>query len=451
MKAKHWLLLLLLFLPLVLRAETRTQLVTFYSYPPGATVFQEADTQSGWEEIGNTVAEGTPRAGLPVRVDSAGSTVRIKLELPGHEPIFDSLQTDSDRYPIQGAATLSPTSGRAALRDFVVYKPGQAAGVGLLMGLGVYLGWAAARRKQTERRRAEFFAELGARGESQSFGDYWIVKAVGQGGMGSIRLVVPKDRLEHSEVRAMKTLPVEPVPAEVIRRFKREIAISKDLDHPNIVKIYDYGDLDGEFYLVMEYLQGGDLRDLINHHAARGEMLPLKQALQYLREISEALAYAHERDITHRDLKPENVLLDSSGHARLADFGLARRTVESKLITRTGVVGTVSHLAPEQIQGSTEPSIDQYAFGVLAYELLTLKLPFGELGNVGDPDKLLVFLQGHLTRAPESLRRHRPNLPEAVDLAVLRMLEKDPGKRYPTIREAYQALDQATRTSETSP
>ncbi len=214
-------------------------------------------------------------------------------------------------------------------------------------------------------------------------------------------------------------------------RFLREARTVSTLPHPNVVELYDEGEVEGRPFLVMELVEGETLGELL----AREGALPLERALAIVQDILAALAYAHSQGIVHRDVKPQNVLLTSEGRAKLADFGIAQ-AAGAATITRGGdVLGTVHYLAPERLGGqSATPAADIYGVGVVLYQMLVGRLPF-------EGDVAAVVAQ-HSHREPTSPRVLRPDLPPWLSQVVLRALAKDPANRY---QSAGEMLDDVRR------
>jgi serine/threonine-protein kinase len=244
---------------------------------------------------------------------------------------------------------------------------------------------------------------------------------------------VPDATLDDEEAVAVKILKIEDraEEQEIRDRFRREIRICAQLDHPHIVRLIDWSEED-PCGLVMELIDGESLR-----HYVRDGGLPLEEAMRYARPVLEALDHAHRQGIMHRDLKPENVMVTRRGTVKVMDFGLARAQKVSVKLTRTDTaLGTPDYMAPEQISGNPTPASDQYAAGLMVFELLTGRRPFaeGDLGRV---------LMQHLTETPTPLGDLVAALRGTVEPVVARMLEKDPAARYRTMGEALKALEEA--------
>jgi serine/threonine-protein kinase len=226
-------------------------------------------------------------------------------------------------------------------------------------------------------------------------------------------------------------------------RFERESRRAAEIDHPNIVPIYDAGDADGQFYIAMRYVQGSDLKALIKTEGP----LNMGRTLYILEQAASALDAAHERDLVHRDVKPANILIESpSDRVFLTDFGVVKHTASHGL-TRTGFfIGTVDYAAPEQIEGlPVDARTDVYALGCVLYECLTGRAPF-------DRDAEVAVMHAHLTEPPPSLRSARPDLPRELDRVIASAMAKAKDERQSTceqlVREAHAAaLGRATRTT----
>ncbi len=246
---------------------------------------------------------------------------------------------------------------------------------------------------------------------------YQLERKLGQGGMATVYL--GRD-LRLNRPVAIKVLHGQYASDEqFLRRFKHEADAAAQLGHPNIVRVYDIG-AEGDFhYIVMEYVQGTDLKEIIELQAP----LPVPRTLAIVRQIAEALQAAHDSGLVHRDVKPQNVLIDSNDYARLSDFGIAKSKQSSALTDPGTTFGTADYLAPEQAQGlGATPLSDVYALGVLTYEMLTGRLPFS-----GD-SPLAVALQ-HIQASPPALRNYNPSIPPQLEAIVLQAMAKDPAQR----------------------
>jgi eukaryotic-like serine/threonine-protein kinase len=267
---------------------------------------------------------------------------------------------------------------------------------------------------------------------------YRVGRKLGEGGMGLVYLAT------HESLRkpvALKVLATSArAPSEAIARFEREAIAAGNLRHPNIAEATDFGQLpDGGLYLVMEYVEGTTLRKLL----AKERLAP-ERALAIVQQIGAALAAAHGRDIVHRDLKPENVIVTrgaSGGDVvKVIDFGIAKLRsttfdgIGTGLTSAGTVFGTPEYMSPEQVMGQpVDARADQYALGVLAFELLTGKAPYKN----DDVGQLMMM---HVGAPIPSARGETPKLSPGIDAAITRMLAKLPDERFSSIADAMNAL-----------
>jgi eukaryotic-like serine/threonine-protein kinase len=253
-------------------------------------------------------------------------------------------------------------------------------------------------------------------------GRYRIVRKLGTGGMANVYLAEDQ---ELGRSVAIKILDDRHAADEqFIERFRREAKNAASLSHPNIVAVYDRGEAEGTYYIAMEYLDGRTLKELL----VRFGTPPVKIAIGYTRQVLSALAFAHKYGLVHRDIKPHNVLVDSGGHVKVTDFGIARS--EASQMTEAGsIIGTAQYLSPEQARGApVDQRSDIYSVGVLLYELLTGAVPF-----TGDTP--VEIAMKHLSAVPEPPSKKRPDVPRGLDLAVVRALAKDPEDRFQSAEE----------------
>ena len=263
-------------------------------------------------------------------------------------------------------------------------------------------------------------------------GRHVLVSRLGRGGMATVYKGVPRDTLDESQAVAVKMVEVRSMDQESEQRFQREWKVCSELVHPHIVKLLDYGQEGDYRYLVMELVNGETMRS-----QCTGQGLPPHRVYKLLAPVMNALAYSHSRGIVHRDLKPENVMLSYGANRAeprilVMDFGLARAH-HFETVTVTGnVLGTPAYMAPEQINGRWLDASDQYAAGVMAYELLTGKRPF-------EHDDPIQIILAHLQQDPVPLREHKPSLSPKLEALVMRMLAKEPQDRFPGMAEALEA------------
>jgi eukaryotic-like serine/threonine-protein kinase len=258
---------------------------------------------------------------------------------------------------------------------------------------------------------------------------YEVERLVGEGGMATVYLA--KD-LRHGRQVAIKTLRAELAVSIGADRFLREIRLAANLQHPNVLALYDSGDADGILYYVMPFIEGESLRSRLD----REQQLPLHDAVRIIREAAEGLAYAHERGIVHRDIKPENILLQN-GHALVADFGIARAVdAAGEKLTQTGMaVGTPHYMSPEQALGAdhADGRSDVYSLGCVLYELLAGQAPF-------DGPNSRAILARHAMEQVPSIRIVRQSVPEELEDVVLQALEKTPADRFQKMSEMADVL-----------
>jgi eukaryotic-like serine/threonine-protein kinase len=275
-----------------------------------------------------------------------------------------------------------------------------------------------------------------ARLKASLSGRYEIEGEIGAGGMATVYLAMD---LKHHRKVAVKVLHPELASLLGAERFLNEIRVTAGLQHPHILALHDSGEADSFLYFIMPYVEGESLRNRLMREGA----LPIPEAVELLREIADGLTYAHERGVVHRDIKPDNVLL-SGRHALLADLGIAKAvsdtTTRSQLTTVGVVVGTPEYMAPEQ--AIADPQVDHradlYSFGILAYEMLAGRTPFG--GRSGQ-----AVLAAQLLEAPAPIAQHRPDVPEALASVVMGCLEKEPSHRWQSAQDIARALGEVTR------
>ena len=264
----------------------------------------------------------------------------------------------------------------------------------------------------------------------QQLGNYRLVKLIGRGGFADVYL---GEHVRLGNQYAIKVLQTR-LASEDVESFQREARTIGKLSHPNIVRVYDFAVQDGTPFLAMDYAPHGTLRQ----RHSRGAKVPIETVLVYLKQMADALQYAHEQKVIHRDVKPENMLIGPLDDILLSDFGIAVVSQSSRYQTSSELVGTVGYMAPEQIQGQPRPASDQYALGIVVYEWLCGERPFN--GGVTE-----VATQ-HLALPPPPLRSKVPNISPAVEDVVMTTLAKDPGQRFGSVRAFANALENAART-----
>jgi eukaryotic-like serine/threonine-protein kinase len=273
----------------------------------------------------------------------------------------------------------------------------------------------------------------------QTLGHYRIVRQVGYGGMSTVFLA--EDIHLGREVALKVFWPRPGETKDFLRRFGREARVLAQLDHPNILPVYDYGEQDGHAYLVMPYMAGGSLKDMLK---ARQVLSPA-DAIRLTTEVLNALQYAHERGLIHRDIKPGNMLFKADGKLMLCDFGLVKvmspegatkSPFDTASETGPAITGTPEYMPPEQIHGQPTPASDIYSIGIVLYEMLTGTRPFTS-------NSVMSVLMKQLSEQPRPLREINPNISPQLESVVLRALDKDPARRYQRPIDFLQALRQA--------
>lgn len=257
---------------------------------------------------------------------------------------------------------------------------------------------------------------------------YELLAKVGDGGMA----VVYKAR----DIMLNRTVAVKILresyasdPA-FLQRFNREAQAAANLNHPNIVNVFDVGHEGDIHYIVMEFIEGSNLKDLIIKQAP----FPAGQAIETAAEICDAIGYAHSKGLIHRDIKPQNILLTNDGKVKVTDFGIAKGYGDQNL-TQTGItLGTVHYFSPEQAKGlPVQPQSDIYSIGVVLYEMVTGRIPF-------ESDNPVALAVKHIEELPPMPRLYNPSIPPALESIILKALSKDPAQRYPSAAAMAKAL-----------
>ena len=259
-------------------------------------------------------------------------------------------------------------------------------------------------------------------------GRYRLERKLGSGGMADVWLAEDQELGRKVAIKMLHERYANDT--QFVERFRREATHAAGLSHPNVVSIYDRGEAEGSYFIVMEYVEGRTLKELL---VTRGPC-PVPVAISYVRQVLAALRYAHRNGIVHRDIKPHNVLVDHEGRVKVADFGIAR--AGSSQITEAGsIIGTAQYLSPEQARGApVDESSDLYSTGIVLYELLTGDLPF-----TGETP--VEIAMKHLSQVPPSPSSIRPEIPRDLDLVVLRALAKEPADRYRSAKEMDRDLE----------
>ena len=255
---------------------------------------------------------------------------------------------------------------------------------------------------------------------------YDIVKSIGEGGMANVYLA--QDTILDRKV-AIKVLRGDlSADDKFIRRFEREAQSVSNLSHPNIVEVYDVGVEDGNHYIVMEYIAGITLKQLLK----KRESLTLTEVIDIMTQLTDGIAHAHESYIIHRDIKPQNIMIEDNGLIKITDFGIAMALNATQLTQTNSVMGSVHYLPPEQASGKGATiKGDIYSLGILMYELLTGNVPF-------KGDNAVEIALKHMKDKIPSIRKQNPAIPQSVENILLKATAKNPRNRYDTAREMHE-------------
>src|SRR2546427_3584928 len=265
----------------------------------------------------------------------------------------------------------------------------------------------------------------------QQFGNYRLVSLLGQCGYAEVYL---GQHVRFNQQAAIKVLHAHLSGVEA-EHFQQEAETIATLAHPSIIRVLDFDVQNGVPFLVIDYAPNGTLR----HRYPKGSLVPLPVIVSSVKQVADALQYAHEQKFIHRDVKPENMLLGRREEVLLSDFGIATiaHSTSSLSASAQGTSGTLAYMAPEQIEGHPRPASDQYALGVVVYEWLCGERPFE--GSVSE------VMAQHLSMPPPPLRERMPAIPSEVEQVVLRALAKDPKARFASVAEFATALEQASQ------
>ncbi|GCE22308.1 serine/threonine-protein kinase [Dictyobacter kobayashii] len=266
----------------------------------------------------------------------------------------------------------------------------------------------------------------------RQLGNYQLTRLLGEGAFAQVYLGEHIYLSTQAAIKVLKT-QTENYPVDLFYTEARNIA---RLVHPNIVRVLDFGVDSNTPFLVLDYAPNGTLRQ----RYVPGTVLPLSTIVSYIKQIAEALQYAHDDKLVHRDIKPENILLGRRNEVLLSDFGIALMVQTMQYQNLQDVAGTLPYMAPEQIQGQPRPASDQYSLGIIAYEWLSGRRPF--------QGSMTEMISQHLAVAPPSLRSIIPAITPDVEHVVMTALEKDPGQRFGSVRAFAVALEQASQFSE---
>lgn len=263
-------------------------------------------------------------------------------------------------------------------------------------------------------------------------GRYYLSERLGEGGMAVVYKAYDTSLDRDVAIKFIRSgaFPTDAL-AEVLKRFEREAKSLAKLSHPSIVKVHDYGEHEGSPYFVMEYLPGGTLKKIL------GEAVRWQEAVRLILPVAHGVAYAHQHGVLHRDIKPANVLITDRGEPILSDFGIAKLFEGEQTTALTGsgmAIGTPEYMAPEQWAGVTSPQSDLYSLGIVLYEMVTGRKPY-----MADTPAAILIKQA--TEPLPSPRKFVSDLPEALELVLIKALAKEPENRYKDLKAFVGALE----------
>ncbi|HEV2583443.1 MAG TPA: serine/threonine-protein kinase [Ktedonobacteraceae bacterium] len=262
---------------------------------------------------------------------------------------------------------------------------------------------------------------------------YEIIRMLGHGGMNHVYRA--RDLRNQQEV--VLKIPNDDLIGNVavFERYKREAAIGSRLQHPHIQQLLNTDEERNSHYLVVEFIKGRTLREILDDHPH--EPLLQEEALRIIRQVCEALAYAHEHGVFHRDIKPENIMITESGDIKIIDFGIALLEGARRVTWRglSGTVGTPDYMSPEQLRGERGTAAsDIYAVGIVLYEMLCGHTPF-------ESENIFAVMNQHISQDPPSILQFNPHISPALATVVMRAVRRDPLKRYKSMREMLHDLE----------
>ncbi len=426
-------------------------------WPPDSKIFITKNTQAS-EHLRSYLGVANQNQGLVIdrksSYEGVGEEVALDiiLEHKNFQPQTISvtpqmLDEAGSRFTNDPALVLTPVAGLtgtlANIKSWLRFKTWQPIVLlSLIIVSSWYLirvalpGWQDAKKN---RAREQFLQKYRDQIEPEDpfalkvFDRYRLLEKIGVGGMALVYHAVYDDLLEDSDDFAFKLMSLELADNEEYRlRFMREVEICRELNHPNIVRIIDWGESETVLYLVMELVEGDSLDIMLEENK-----LPLERFIGIFRSICVGLSYAHSKGVIHRDLKPANIMVHKDRVVKIMDLGLARLANNDIRLTRTGrALGTPAYMSPEQITGGILTGrADQYALGVMSYELLTGILPFEEL------DDPMQILMAHVQEDIPPISEFSDEIPENLVKILHKMVARDPMERYDSLSQVVEEID----------
>lgn len=412
--------------PLMLTPEVAPQVsVRIQSQPTGAGIYLANSSQGKGQYLGLT--------GTNVTIEKATleqSNVFLRLEKDGYEPLTLAMLAgefiDGAQLPGDGPARLYQTWG-GWFKQWGLFL---VVGVGALLGTAVLL----VKRFRKKAYQAPRPDPVGAPNQHEAAlrdQGYELMGELGRGGMA----VVFEARRQGSDAPlALKLLHREVgLDSDAINRMRREIKVMRELQHPTIVPLYDFGDVNGQYFLVMEKVDGQSLKKRLTEGR-----LSQEEATRFIHMLLQGVTYAHNKDIVHRDLKPDNVMMRPDGRLQILDFGISRSTTANTFETMdNSVLGTPAYMAPERFSGVANKASDQYALGLIFYELLCGVAP------VPNDIDIAQIITKQLFEVPPEPSTVDADVAKSMDFLVMTMIAKDPVKRFPTMDAALEQFYRA--------
>lgn len=412
--------------PLTLTSEAGGGLaIRFNSQPQGAGIYLANSSQGKGEYLGVT--------GMNVTVAKQAveqPTLFVRLEKDGYEPVTLTLLggqfSDGAILPDADGARLYQTWG-GWFKQWGLVLVG---GLTCLAGATVFL----VRRSRKKAWQAPRPDPVGAPNQHEAALRDQGYELMGELGRGGMAVVFEARRTGSDAPLALKLLHREVgLDSDAINRMRREIKVMRELQHPTIVPLYDFGDVNGQYFLVMEKVDGQSLKKRL----AEGR-LSQEEATRFIHMLLQGVTYAHNKDIVHRDLKPDNVMLRPDGRLQILDFGISRSTTANTFETMdNSVLGTPAYMAPERFSGVANKASDQYALGLIFYELLCGVAP------VPNDIDIAQIITKQLFEVPPEPSTVDADVAKSMDFLVMTMIAKDPVKRFPSMDSALEQFYRA--------